>query len=700
VNRLRCFPTMTITKRILLNVAIGTGLVVAVVTAVTYLLVFRALKQRDLQNLQTYVAERALREEARFQQVQSNLLLVRGQFLIRMAAPRGTRDEATWNYWYRYYPDGAWRTRETFSDARKYTSLWTHKNWQDTPEARKRILVAQELCDELLPGWVDAFPSVFFNFPGPATIGFDARLPSWVWDMPSDYDTTGMEWIELSLPKQPREGFSWTGVQQDSVVSNPLVSVFLPIFRDGEFLGSVGHDIFVGGILDEATQSHVPGASHFIFRPDGRLIAHPTKRAEILKSKGLLTALGCGDPAVGSLYRTALAQRERRFSGFDPAADAYYSVARLSGPEWYYVTTMSRAQLQAQAFASAQWVLWSGLISLGLVLGFIAVILQHQVARPLAQLATATRAMISGDLKARASVEPATDELGALSASFDEMVARVEARDAELRSTNAGLEHRVTERTAELRAALEREKELGEMKSNFVSLVSHEFRTPLGVIMSATEVLQRYFERLATEKRARHLEMIFRSTKMLASLIEEVLLLSKVEAGRLQFTPEPVDVQSLCRHLVDEVQSATDAACPMECVTEGDLTGAVSDEGLLRHIFTNLLTNACKYSEPGSPVEFHVRRDRREAIFTVRDRGIGIPEEDQDRIFQSFTRARNVGERPGTGLGLVIVRHCVELHGGRLHFESAVGRGTVVTIALPIFQESPASLQTPELVSP
>src|SRR3954465_15885602 len=101
----RLFP-MSITKRLLLHVGIGTALVVAVVTAVTYALVFSALKQRDLQNLQTYVAERALREEARFQQVQSNLLLVRGQFLIRLAAPRTGDDLAEWNHWYRYYPDG------------------------------------------------------------------------------------------------------------------------------------------------------------------------------------------------------------------------------------------------------------------------------------------------------------------------------------------------------------------------------------------------------------------------------------------------------------------------------------------------------------------------------------------------------------------------------------------------------------------
>ena len=236
---------MTVTRRILLHVALGAALVVAVVTAVTYKLVYDAMTKQDLQHLETYVAERAQREEARFQQVQANLQLVRGLFLTRLELPLEDASlAAKWNHWYLHYPDGAWRTREEFSDARKYSSLWTHLNWRDTPNNRKQIIVARNLCDELLPGWVDSFPSIFFQFHGPVTIGFDARLPTWVWEMPADYDSTGLEWVEVALPADPpRDGFSWTGVQQDSVVHFPLVSVFLPLWRHGEFIGSIVHEI-------------------------------------------------------------------------------------------------------------------------------------------------------------------------------------------------------------------------------------------------------------------------------------------------------------------------------------------------------------------------------------------------------------------------------------------------------------------------
>src|SRR5207253_6163307 len=124
--------------------------------------------------------------------------------------------------------------------------------------------------------------------------------------------------------------------------------------------------------------SELPGAMHVIFRSDGRLIAHPTKGKEILASKGLFRMQDSGD-ALASLYRLVHGRTERQFSGYDPASELYFSSARLAGPEWFFLTTMPREQLQRQAFQSAQWVLWSGLLSLALMLGFLATTLRRQI---------------------------------------------------------------------------------------------------------------------------------------------------------------------------------------------------------------------------------------------------------------------------------------------------------------------------------
>jgi PAS domain S-box-containing protein len=244
----------------------------------------------------------------------------------------------------------------------------------------------------------------------------------------------------------------------------------------------------------------------------------------------------------------------------------------------------------------------------------------------------------------------------------------------------------------ELLRSLAREKELGQLRSNFISMVSHEFRTPLGVILSSAEILEAYFDRLAPDERREQLQSIRKNTRRMAALMEEVLLLGVVEAGKLDFKVAPVDLQVFCRRLIDELRSATDNQCPFTFIARALPEEANADERLLRHIFTNLLGNAVKYSPPGSPVEFEIHRDRGDAVCRIRDRGIGIPEADLERLFHAFCRGRNVGGIPGSGLGLAIVKRCVELHRGKIKVESTVGLGTTITVRLPLFEQAPGGL--------
>ncbi len=175
----------------------------------------------------------------------------------------------------------------------------------------------------------------------------------------------------------------------------------------------------------------------------------------------------------------------------------------------------------------------------------------------------------------------------------------------------------------------------------------------------------------------------------MAELMEEVLLLGLFEAGRMEFKPELLDACALAGRIVEEVGTATGNACPIHLDVRPECRQARTDERLFRHIFTNLLSNAVKYSAAGRPVEFSISREEAQAICKIRDHGIGIPEEDREWLFQSFHRARNVADRPGTGLGLVLVKRCVELHGGSITWESLMGKGTTFTVLLPLFPVLP-----------
>jgi len=241
----------------------------------------------------------------------------------------------------------------------------------------------------------------------------------------------------------------------------------------------------------------------------------------------------------------------------------------------------------------------------------------------------------------------------------------------------------------ELLKTLEREKELSQLKSNFVSMVSHEFRTPLGIIQSSAELLSEFHQRMQPGEREEQLESIARNTRRMAGMMEGVLILSRLDAGKLDFHPAPLDLNLFCRRVVDEVLSATNRRCLIELTVNSVPSEAQADEQLLGHIFTNLLSNAVKYSEPGAQVYFTVDRDGQDAVCVVRDRGIGISEEDQPQLFKAFHRGSNVGTRPGTGLGLLLVKRCAGLHGGQVKIESKVGEGTTVMVRLPVFPKEP-----------
>jgi PAS domain S-box-containing protein len=240
----------------------------------------------------------------------------------------------------------------------------------------------------------------------------------------------------------------------------------------------------------------------------------------------------------------------------------------------------------------------------------------------------------------------------------------------------------------ELIKTLEREKELSQLKSNFVSMVSHEFRTPLGIIQSSAELLGDFHEKMPPVEREEQLKSITRNTRRMAGMMEDVLVLSRLDAGKLEFQPAALDLNGFCRRVVDEVLSATNRRCVIELSLDSLPAEAQADEGLLAHIFTNLLSNAVKYSEPGATVRFAVERAGPDAVCVIRDHGIGISADDQQQMFNAFHRGSNVGNRPGTGLGLLLVKRCTELHGGEVQVESEVGEGTTVTVSLPIFPKA------------
>jgi len=683
---------MNVSHRILLHVAAGAVAVTAIVSAVTYKQVFSAAERRIIEHLDTYATERIRREEASLRTAYLRLETVRGLFLVRDEQPIPEDIQFRWNQLVRRFPDGGWRTEQELGDP----SLWGHRDLNPTPQQMFRILNALEITRELMPAWVGEFRSVYLTFPGSACLGFNPDQISWVWDTPSDYPLEEQDWHYGARPDHnPSGDFVWTSIYPDPISGIPFATLMVPIIKDGQFICTLAHDMPLERLFTEITRSDFRGASHMIFRGDGRIIAHPQMRDAILESGGMLTAQGSGLPAISNLYAMIINSGHMHTKGFEPLSRSYFNAApfQLPGADWHFITTIPRSLVHEQAVHSARWVWLSGLASLALLLGAFGAVLQRQVTRPLSDLARATHAMTAGATKVPDIPERA-DELGDLASSFRDMNAKVIAREQELRQLNTQLEQRVADRTVELNRAnrrledaLRTEQELSELRANFVSLVSHEFRTPLEIILTSSDILHRYLDRLSEEKRDHHLNTIQNSVKRMSGMMEDVLLLGKVEAGKLQFNPQPIDLPAFCRRVADEMMSICTSQNPVHLDIGEQLAGAKGDENLLRHVFANLLSNAMKYSPPGSPVQLRLFREGDHAVLVVTDNGRGIPKADQARLFLSFQRGGNVSDTPGTGLGLLIVRKCVEIHNGTISFESEEGRGTTFTVILPLCHE-------------
>ncbi len=235
----------------------------------------------------------------------------------------------------------------------------------------------------------------------------------------------------------------------------------------------------------------------------------------------------------------------------------------------------------------------------------------------------------------------------------------------------------------DIRMALEKEREVSELRSSFVALVSHEFRTPLTIIQSSTDLLENYNHKLSDEKKLKLFGRVQGAVRRMTNLLEDVLLMGKAEAGKLNFQPSLMDLVAFCRDIVENLQMSTSSRHAIDFFVHGNCGAVLMDEKLLAHILTNLLSNAIKYSPQGGIVKFEVICSPESASFLIQDTGIGIPKQDLEKLFESFKRASNVGNIPGTGLGLAIIKKCVDLHGGQINIESEIGVGTTFTVTLP-----------------
>ncbi len=253
----------------------------------------------------------------------------------------------------------------------------------------------------------------------------------------------------------------------------------------------------------------------------------------------------------------------------------------------------------------------------------------------------------------------------------------------ELTEYRKSLEDKIEERTVELRLALQKEKELVEMKTRFVSIASHEFRTPLSSIQFAADFLKQYHHRIEEPERHQKLDNIVAQVGHMTALLDDVLTYGKNEAGKINLITSRIRLPDFISTIAEEVGYTTRNTHKIQVEFQQMPNEIETDEKLLRSVLSNLLTNAIKFSPDREKVYLAVTGIGRHIQIIVRDEGIGIPAEELETIFEPFLRGKGVTSIPGTGLGLSITKKAVELLGGSLKAESQVDNGTTFSVLIP-----------------
>lgn len=294
------------------------------------------------------------------------------------------------------------------------------------------------------------------------------------------------------------------------------------------------------------------------------------------------------------------------------------------------------------------------------------------------------------------SLSPYETDKGKFVIGFIVDITQRKQAEERLKNYSSELENQVRDRTlvlqeaiveleqtkVELNEALNKERELNDLKSRFVSLASHEFRTPLTTILSSLSLAKRYDGTKDKDKKEKHFGRIEEAVNSLTDILNDFLSLSKLEEGKVTYNPERFDITTFINEVAYDMQQIAKQDQIVRHVHAGENTNVTLDKKILKHVLFNLISNAIKFSEEGKTID--VSTELQDGMLTVKvaDQGIGIPEDDVEHMFQRFFRAHNVTNIQGTGLGLSIVAKYVELMNGSISFESKQNVGTTFTLLI------------------
>lgn len=681
----------SLTHNITLKIGAWVIIVVFLTAILSYLQVAAKIEEQALRQLNTYVSDRTLQENKIFEQTEDNLLHLKELILAdlekeQFTPPSMFREDIT-HAFDKLVERDADGVQRNLVLTQQNTCIYINPPNSFDFQTEQRFLRWHKLLSDYGKTWDSLFKNVYILFASANSLIIHwQEYPWWCEHTSADFQLTQQEYFQVSdIKNNPKREPVWTQMYYDKSSAKWMVSAIVPIDWQGEHLVSLGHDIEFNELLERTSKhKYLEQSYNIIFHKDGRLISHPTWNEEIIARKGNFSIQENGDEELQRIYNIAL-QNSGRIVRDEPS-HTYLAISEIDAPEWYFITVLPKSIFTIVAWESAQYILLLSLVALVIVIYIIYSILHYQVTEPLSQFLIATRRLGESDFDISLDMQR-KDELGQLADSFRAMATYLMDRETQLVEYSNELESYMEE----LRGAKEQAEAANLTKSQFIANMSHELRTPLNAIIGYSEMLQEDAAELGEKNFERDLHKIHSAGKHLLSLINDVLDISKIEAGKMELYLEVFDLHTMLEEVITTIQPIASRQNNQVVVNyETDLGQMHADLTKVRQSLLNLLSNACKFTEQGiiyisAKRETAADKDIDWVEFKIQDNGIGMTQEQQQKLFQAFTQADASTTRKygGTGLGLVITKRFTEMMGGMIQVSSEFGRGSVFIVRLP-----------------
>lgn len=451
-----------------------------------------------------------------------------------------------------------------------------------------------------------------------------------------------------------------------------FVDIAYPLIdEEGKLMGVLGAHInwgWVASVKDQMVSHN--GAEVLIVDQSNEILADPGQRISFnTLPNQLVSHINTGQPG----YTTTTMEGQRDYVVGYAKSEGYLD---YPGFGWSVLIRKPIDVAYQPAYRLGQQIF---LIGLAAAAGFMVIgwFITGRLVEPLIAISNAANRIQRGELDVAIPIIRGRDEVATLSIAMNNLVRNL-IQQIKARKHSE-------DRADNLEVVLEQERELIRMREGFISVVSHEFRTPLAVIVSSISLLTQYYERLTVEKRFDHIQRIQQQTYYMLEMLDDMLLYTRAKAGKLEYTPVMLDFVEVCRKIFDEAVRMDEGKHEHKFSVQNHIGVMRTDTKLLQHILANLLSNAAKYSPDGTLIRVEISKVDEQIVLQVIDQGIGIPKQDLPKLFEPFHRAKNAKDFKGTGLGLSIVRESVHAQGGTIEVDSIEGVGTSFTVRIPLY---------------